>query len=216
MSDAADLAIHRHVFLPATAPHLPPLLLLHRTGGNEEELIPLARRILPGAALLAICGNVLEDGKPRFFRRIGKGDFDLADLQVRMGELEVFIEAAARHYQIPQPVALGHSNGANIIWPLVLAGTKVLSGAILLRPMLAFRPHEIADVAGLPVLVVTGDADQVVVPELAGDLPELCRAAGALVAHHVIKGGHDLTQDDLAVSSTWLKRQFRTARRRRA
>jgi phospholipase/carboxylesterase len=71
MNDAAALAIHRHVFLPATAPSLPPLLLVHRTGGNEEELIPLARRILPGAALLAICGNLLEDGKPRFFRRIG-------------------------------------------------------------------------------------------------------------------------------------------------
>src|ERR1700742_1919045 len=103
-----------HRFVPATLPHRPPLLLLHGTGGNEDDLVPLGRAVAPGSALLSPRGPVLENGMPRFFRRLAEGVFDEADVRRRAQDLADFVAAARVAYGLAAPVALGFSNGANI------------------------------------------------------------------------------------------------------
>ena len=103
-----------HRFEPGADPTLPPILLLHGTGGNETDLVPLGREIAPGAALLSPRGNVLEGDRPRFFRRFREGLFDEDDVRRRAGELSHFVMQARRAYGLDQPLALGYSNGANI------------------------------------------------------------------------------------------------------
>ena len=103
-----------HRYLPASGTGRRPLLLLHGTGGTEDDLLPLGRTIAPGAALLAPRGKVMENGMPRFFRRLAEGVFDEADVMARAAELAAFIDEAMRQYGLERPVALGFSNGANM------------------------------------------------------------------------------------------------------
>src|SRR6476646_3067578 len=105
------------------------LLLWHGTGGNERDLIPLGREIDPDASLLSPRGKILENGMPRFFRRLAEGVFDLEDLKYRTNELAEFIAAAGEHYGFAADklVAVGYSNGANIAASLLLLRPEVLS-----------------------------------------------------------------------------------------
>ncbi|RZK95567.1 MAG: alpha/beta hydrolase, partial [Methylobacterium sp.] len=151
-----------HRFVPATAPGLPPLLLLHGTGGDETDLLPLGRTLLPGAALLSPRGAVLENGMPRFFRRLAEGVFDEADLRRRAADLAGFIAEARTAYGLAAPVAVGFSNGANIAAALLLLHPGVLAGAVLLRPMVPLRETPPVDLAGRPVLMLSGAADPIV------------------------------------------------------
>src|SRR3972149_623629 len=122
-----------HRFIPATQDGLPPLLLLHGTGGDENDLVPLGEQLLPGAALLSPRGKVLENGMPRFFRRLKEGVFDLEDLKVRTAELASFVAAARTAYGLAPPIAVGFSNGANIAASLLLTQPDALSGPGPLR-----------------------------------------------------------------------------------
>ena len=207
MREAADpdaLALYEHVFVPAAGSGAAPLLVLPRTGGTEHDLVPFAQRLAPGAPILSLRGNVIEEGRPRFFRRHGAGDFDIEDLARRTVDLGRFVRAACSHYRLAPPVALGHSNGANIRWSLMLSGADVLAGAMLLRPMLAYRPEATADLRGFPVLVVAGDADRIVAPGRANDLPAVLTSAGAFVTLTWVSGGHDLTDQDESAARNWL------------
>jgi predicted esterase len=113
-----------------------PLLLLHGTGGDENDLIPLARMIAPTASFLSPRGKVLENGMPRFFRRLAEGVFDEDDVRRRANELADFVTNARSQYGITSPIALGYSNGANIAAAALLLRPSELAGAILLRAML--------------------------------------------------------------------------------
>jgi len=134
-----------HRFIPATQPGRPPLLLLHGTGGDENDLVPLGAQLSPGSALLSPRGKVLENGMPRFFRRLAEGVFDLADLKVRTAELGDFIAAARKAYGIDAPVAVGFSNGANIAASLLLTRPDLLAGAVLMLGVRQFAPKRISD-----------------------------------------------------------------------
>src|SRR5882757_2143834 len=127
-----------HEFVPGGSPRT--LLLLHGTGGNERDLIQLGRELDPNAALLSPRGKVLENGMPRFFRRLAEGVFDQADLKARTTELAAFIAAARSAYGLAAPVALGFSNGANIAASLLLTHPDALAGALLMRATLPFEP----------------------------------------------------------------------------
>lgn len=205
--EASDIDNYAHVFYPATASDRPSLLLLHRTGGNEHDLVPFARSVSPGSAVLAIRGDVLEDGRPRFFRRVGKGNFDIADLRQRTAGLDRFLGAACLHYGMTPPVAIGHSNGANIIWSLMFDGTENLSAAILLRPMLAFQPDRMANLSGFPVLILSGRQDEVVTIKRAKMLPLACMKAGADVTHIALDATHDRIAADEDATGDWLERR---------
>lgn len=193
-----------HRYEPASTPGRPPLLLLHGTGGDESDLVPLGRRIAPGAALLSPRGQVLEAGKPRFFRRLAEGVFDEDDLRRRAGELAEFVGAARRAYDLPAPLAVGFSNGANIAAALLLLRPGVLAGAALLRAMTPFQSPTDADLAGTPVLVLSGIVDPIVPAANAARLVALLARAGASVRHETLPAGHGLTQADLALTQAWI------------
>ena len=194
-----------HRFIPATQPGKPPLLLLHGTGGDENDLVPLAAQLSPGSALLSPRGNVTENGMPRFFRRLAEGVFDLADLKVRTAELADFIAAARMSYGIEAPVAVGFSNGANIAAALLLTRPQVLHGAVLLRAMLPFEPEPLPDLAGKPVLLLSGSNDTMISAAGRERLAAVLQAAGADLVYKVLPTGHNLTQNDLTIAAQWLE-----------
>ncbi len=197
----------RHRFVPAVDPGHPPLLLLHGTGGDEDDLVPLGRAVAPGAALLSPRGAVEENGMPRFFRRLAEGVFDEADLRRQTADLAQFVAAARDRYDLSAPVAVGFSNGANIAAALLLLHPGVLAGAVLLRAMAPFRQAPAAALPGTPVLLVSGAADPIVPAANAARLAAELNAAGATVTHRVLPVGHGLSQADVTVTSAWLKGQ---------
>jgi len=194
-----------HQFIPATTAGLPPLLLLHGTGGDENNLVPLGERLSPGAALLSPRGKVLENGMPLFFRRLAEGVFDQADLKLRTAELADFIAAARKEYGIEAPYAAGFSNGANIAASLLLTRPDVLRGAVLLRAMLPFEPPSPPDLAGKPVLLLSGANDPMISAAGRDRLVTVLQAAGAALTHKVLPTGHNLTQNDLTIAGYWLE-----------
>ncbi|UFN49027.1 alpha/beta hydrolase [Roseomonas sp. OT10] len=194
-----------HRFEPATAPDLPPLLLLHGTGGNEDDLLPLGRLVAPGAALLSPRGKVSENGMPRFFRRLAEGVFDEADLRRRTDELAEFVRDARAAYGIGAPVALGFSNGANIAAAMLLQRPGLLRGAALLRAMPPFRQPPEADLGGTPVLLLSGTADPIVPAASSAALAALLDRDGAAVTHHALPVGHGLSQMDVSLTRDWLR-----------
>lgn len=196
-----------HRFEPGTDASRPPLLLLHGTGGDENDLLPLGRQLAPGASLLSPRGKVLEGAAPRFFRRLAEGVFDEADLSRRTDELADFVAEARERYGLAAaPVAIGFSNGANIAAALLLQRPEVLAGAALLRAMSPFRAPPRADLAGKPVLILSGAFDPIVPAENAERLSKTLAEAGALVDQRVLPTGHGLSQADLTLLRDWLGR----------
>jgi phospholipase/carboxylesterase len=194
-----------HRFLPATRPGRPPLLLLHGTGGDENDLLSLGQDIAPGSALLSPRGKALEHGMPRFFRRLAEGVFDLDDLKARTRELASFVEAARKTYQLGPVIALGFSNGANIAASLLLTRPDILGGAILLRAMLPFEPDQTPQLEGKPVLMLSGKADPFMPAASRQRLAELLAESGAQLTHRTLDAGHNLTQNDLYTATEWLE-----------
>jgi phospholipase/carboxylesterase len=197
-----------HTFVEAEDRLRQPILLLHRTGASETALIPWAKKQWPGAALLAPRGNVLENGRPRFFRRIGQAQFDLDDLRMQTIELRLFVEAARDAYSLDAPIAVGHSNGANIAWSLIFSQPNALIGAVLIRPLMPIDPGEVAESSGLPVLILSGSEDKIVSPEAALALPNRLRIAGAEVSQVFLRAGHDLVPEDGEIVRAWLSGNF--------
>lgn len=195
----------QHRFLPGRDPAAPALLLLHGTGGNEDDLLPLGEALHPGAARLSPRGPVLENGMPRFFRRLAEGVFDLEDLRLRTEQLADFVDAARREYGIEPPIAVGFSNGANIAAALLLLRPGTLSGALLLRPMVPLVPDPLPGLDGVPVQLVAGRMDPIVPPAQTEELAELLGRAGAEVQVSWLPGGHALTREDLEIGRRWLQ-----------
>jgi predicted esterase len=212
MSDRPDSQT-RTEFVHRWIPHRTSrtvLLLLHGTGGNEDDLVPLAPAIAPGASVLSPRGRVLEHGMPRFFRRLAEGVFDIPDLIARTEELAGFIADAAAKYGFDprRVVALGNSNGANIAGAMLLLHPHVLAGAILLRPMVPLEPATIPDLGGKPVQIVAGRFDELVTFEQTEALAALLRRAGASVDLHWTDAGHRFVRDDLEAMQSWLEAHF--------
>jgi phospholipase/carboxylesterase len=197
-----DLFTHRYV--PATRPGLPPLLLLHGTGGNEDDLLPLGPMLSPGSALLSPRGRVLEGGMPRFFRRLREGVFDEPDVRHRARELAGFIAAAREAHGLRAPVAVGFSNGANIAAALLQLHPEALAGAVLWRAMVPLQDPPKADLAGRRILMTSGAADPIVPAANAARLAAILQADGAEVRHEVLPAGHGLVQPDIDLANAWL------------
>src|ERR671920_164138 len=196
-----------HRFDPAEEPGAPTLLLLHGTGGDENDLLPLGRMLDERAALLSPRGKVLENGMPRFFRRLSMGVFDEEDLVNRTHELASFVEEAASEYGLdPKRLfAVGFSNGANIAASLLLLHPDLLAGAVLLRAMAPFEPEMSPDLSGTPVYLAAGRSDQMVPPESTEHLAELLKAAGAEVTLDWQPGGHGIGRTEIEAARSWLK-----------
>jgi phospholipase/carboxylesterase len=191
----------------AIDPEAPPLLLLHGTGGNEDDLVPLGRMIAPNSTLLSPRGKVLENGMPRFFRRLAEGIFDEDDVRRRAGELADFVEEARKAYQLSSPIALGYSNGANIAAAVLLLRPEVLSGAILLRVIPPLSRTPAVDLHGKPVMIASGEHDAIIMPEKAAQLASLLQQRGAVVDQHMLPAGHELSQVDISLARAWMEKQ---------
>ena len=183
------------------------LLVLHGTGGNENDLVPLARELLPDAAILSPRGKVVERGMPRFFRRLAEGVFDLEDLALRTDELARFVDDASASYGFDRDrvIALGFSNGANITASMLLRLGAVLRGAMLLSPMLPFETAKTPDLSSVAVFIGAGTADTIIPPAQARRLVDALRAAGADVTDYWHPAGHTITHEELRAAKAWLK-----------
>jgi predicted esterase len=203
-----------HHYQPGKTPQSPTLLLLHGTGGNEQDLLPLAPDLMPEAGVLSPRGKVLEHGMPRFFRRLAEGVFDLEDLRVRTAELADFVSAAAAHYgfDAARVIAAGFSNGANIAASIVLLRPGVLHRAVLFRAMVPLVPDPLPSLPGTSVLVSNGRADPIVPLAETERLAALLRDAGAEVALVWQAAGHHLVPEDLTRAREWLESPGRSTK----
>jgi predicted esterase len=195
-----------HVFHPPVTPDAPVLLLLHGTGADEHDLLPLAERLLPDAGILSPRGKVLERGMPRFFRRLAEGVFDIDDLKLRTQELAEFVAASskAHNFSTEKIIAVGFSNGANIAGALLLLRPDVLGGAILFRAMVPLVPETLLQIPKTPVLISNGKTDPLVAAAETERLAALLRSAGADVAVSWQAAGHELTEGDVTTAREWL------------
>ena len=195
-----------HRYLPGEDESGATLLVLHGTGGNEEDLIPLAQDLAPGAAILSPRGKVSEYGAPRFFRRLAEGVFDHEDLLFRTHELAEFVEAAAVQYgfDLSKVVAVGYSNGANVAASTILLHPGLLRAAVLFRAMVPFEPEVTPDLSGLPVLMAAGRMDRMIPPDNTQRLADILAEAGADVDLRWRDVGHPLTYEEVGEAREWL------------
>jgi predicted esterase len=198
--------IHRFVPAADSSNRQRTLLLLHGTGGNESDLLPLGRALDPGAALLSPRGQVLENGMPRFFRRLAEGVFDEEDVVRRARELAEFVTAASDEHQIDltKMTAVGYSNGANIAAAMLLLGIAPFRTAILLRAMVPLSPATPPQLAGVGVIICNGKHDVIMPMSNARQLASMLRAAGADVTLRFEEAGHELTSRDINAARDWL------------
>ncbi len=197
-----------HRFLPSRNEVGLTLLLLHGTGGDEKDLIPIGQKIAPKATILSPRGKVLENEMPRFFRRIEEGVFDLEDLQFRTNELADFVKAASTKYNfnLNKLIAVGFSNGANIAASMLLLRPGSLAGAILFRPMLPIVPVTLPDLSSKPIFISSGLYDQVVPKSSVDRLLQLLRKAGASVEMNWNAANHGLTEREITLAGSWLQK----------
>ncbi|MFX3636523.1 MAG: alpha/beta hydrolase [Candidatus Pristimantibacillus sp.] len=195
----------KHIYKQGTDSSQPVLVLLHGTGGNEHDLLPLAEIISPTSSVLSVRGNVLENGMPRFFRRLAEGIFDIEDLKFRTQELNEFLDQAAVEYGFDRNnlVAVGYSNGANIAGSLLFHYQNSLRGAILHHPMVPIRGTELPDMSQLPVFIGAGKNDPICPPRETEDLEVLLSGAGASVTVHWEQFGHQLTATEVNAAAAW-------------
>lgn len=199
-----DVSSFVYRFEPGSEAGAPPLLLLHGTGGDENDLLQLGAMISPGSALISPRGRVLEHGMPRFFRRLAEGVFDEEDVRKRALELGEFVESARQRHGTEAPVAVGFSNGANIAAALLLMKPDALAGAVLLRAMVPLSKPPRARLDGKPVLILSGQADPIVPANNAARLSAMLSDAGAKVVHSTLPAGHQLSQADVRLARDWI------------
>ena len=187
------------------------LLLLHGTGGDENDLIPLAQRLSPNASLLSLRGKVLENGMPRFFRRLSEGVFDLEDLKFRTQELGKFVKYASQIYpfSLDKTFALGFSNGANMAASILLSNPEVIKGAILFRAMIPFIPDDLPNLKNKEIFLSAGLLDPIVSKEQVTELSKLFRKCGANVTLKWQQSGHNLLESDIKDAIEWLSKNSR-------
>jgi predicted esterase len=202
---SADLGF-AHRFVPGEDDSGLTLLVLHGTGGTEEDLIPLAKELAPTAAILSPRGKVSEFGALRFFRRLAEGVFDHEDLVFRTHELAEFVETASEEYGFDKSklVATGYSNGANIAGSLILLHPGLLRAAVLFRAMVPFEPEVTPDLSGMPVFMASGRRDQMIPPDNSQRLADILGEAGADVDLRWRDTGHGLTYEEVAEAKDWL------------
>jgi phospholipase/carboxylesterase len=201
----------KHIFNKGTDSTKPTFLLLHGTGGNELDLLPLAGRIDDEANVLSVRGNVLENGMPRFFRRLAEGVFDEEDLIFRTKELNQFLDEAAEKYSFDRNnmIAIGYSNGANIAASLLFHYQDALKGAILHHPMVPRKGMILPDLSGKSVFIAAGTNDPICSPMESAELQSLLEKANTDVELHWENRGHQLTMEEVEAAANWYRRIYK-------
>lgn len=199
-----------HIYEQGTDANAPTLVLFHGTGGTERDLLGLGRLLSPQSPLLGIRGNILENGMPRFFRRLAEGVFDQEDLAFRTEETYRFLQQAADEYGLDRGkfVAVGYSNGANIAASLMFRYADAFSGAVLHHPMVPTRGIPLPDLSGTPVFIGAGKNDPICPPSETEELQQLLEGAGAQVTVRWEHHGHQLTRTEAEAAAAWYKERF--------
>ena len=202
---------YNYIFVPSDNNSDLTLILLHGTGGDEHDLIDIGKKIDPHANLISPRGNVLEGQYNRFFERFSDGVFNEADIKKRSMDLAHFIEAAKEKHDLKNTniVAVGFSNGANMAASILLLYPQVLNGAILLRAMLPIKPSEKPNLNNKPILLLSGINDRMMAESKVKELAELFKAGGAKLTHEWQNTGHNLTSQDVEISTKWLSDNFK-------
>jgi phospholipase/carboxylesterase len=200
----------KHIFKQGSDTTKPTLILLHGTGGTEEDLLPIGEMISPTSSVLSIRGNVLENGMPRFFRRLAEGVFDQEDLILRTHELYEFLAEAAEKYGLDRHnmVAVGYSNGANIAGSVLFHYEDAFKGAILHHPMVPLRNKELPNLAEIPVFIGAGRNDSICPAQESEDLHTLLTGAGAVTELHWENNGHQLSRTEVHAAGIWFEKYF--------
>lgn len=222
MIKSTDFGFH-HIFINSTSYHSTTnsfqdketnrnltLVLLHGTGGNEEDLIFLGKKIDPDASILSPRGKVLENGMPRFFKRLAEGVFDIEDLKFRTHQLADFIQNCSSHYKfdLNQTIAVGFSNGANIASSILLLRPDVIQGAILFRAMVPLIPNSLPDLYNKKILLSAGLNDPIVPRTETENLYRLFQKTNSNVTLKWQNSSHNLIQNDLIIAKEWLSNNF--------
>jgi phospholipase/carboxylesterase len=194
-----------HKFIKGQNPTRPTLLLLHGTGGNENDLLPVGKLIDADANLLAVRGEVIENGMPRFFRRLAPGVFDEQDLMYRTSQLHDFIDQASKTYDFDRGdvIAVGYSNGANIAANMLMQIPYSLRGAILMHPMLPRKEGTIPALKDIQVLITAGNNDPIVPIQSTQALKKVLDDHGAKVSLTWFKFGHKLSSEEIQFIIKW-------------
>lgn len=200
----------KHIYKKGKNASKPTLLLLHGTGGNENDLLPLANMIDQEASILSVRGNILENGMPRFFRRLAEGVFDEEDLIFRTRELHDFLDEASEKYGFSRDniVAIGYSNGANIAASLLFHYKNALKGAILHHPMVPRRGIELPELSDTEVFLAAGKNDPICPAQESEELKSLLSSANASVEMHWENSGHQLTLSEVEAARDWYTGKF--------
>jgi len=200
----------KHIYQAGNDKNAPTFVLLHGTGGNEHDLLPIANMIAPDASILGVRGNVLENGMPRFFRRLAEGIFDEEDLIFRTNELNEFLNEAAEKYEFDRNrlVAIGYSNGANIAASLMYHLPTALHGAILFHAMVPRRGIHLPDLSNTHIFIGAGTNDPIIPQQETKELIETLRNANAIVEEHWGHAGHQLTRDEVEKAREWYIRLY--------
>ena len=197
----------KHIFQKGDSSK-PVFLLLHGTGGNESDLLPLAEIIDPNASILSVRGNVSENGMPRFFKRLAAGVFDEEDLKLRTKELYEFIQESAENFSFDSKkvVPIGYSNGANIAANLLFHYENIFEKAILFHPMVPMRGIDLPDMSQTSVFIGAGENDPICLPEETKELANLLHSAQASVFIQWEKMGHQLTRSEVDSAKKWYEK----------
>ncbi|MFQ3543074.1 alpha/beta hydrolase [Halobacillus rhizosphaerae] len=200
----------KHIFKAGKEGNHKTLLMLHGTGGTENDLLQVAELIDPNAAVLSVRGNVLEQGMSRFFKRLREGVFDEEDLKKQTNELNTFLAEAAEEYSFDRRkvIAVGYSNGANIAGSLLFHFQDSLEGALLFHPMVPIRGVDLPNLTGTPIFIGAGENDPICSSEETKELHALLQSAGAEVKVHWEERGHQLTQSEVLAAKDWYKELF--------
>jgi phospholipase/carboxylesterase len=200
----------KHIFKQGSDVSAPTLVLFHGTGGTEEDLMPIGQMISPSSSILSVRGNVLENGMPRFFRRLAEGVFDEVDLVNRTQEVYAFLDEASEKYGIDRRnmVAIGYSNGANIAGSLLFHYEDAFKGAILHHPMVPLRNKELPDLSGIPVFIGAGRNDMMCPAQESEDLKALLVGAGSVTDLHWENNGHQLSRTEIDAAGEWFSKHF--------
>jgi phospholipase/carboxylesterase len=207
-ANTVELMDFIHKFKPGRLPVT--VLLLHGSGGDENDLLPIAGALAPGAAVLSPRGNVLQHGAQRFFSYPGPDGFDAEEIRQRVDDLAGWIDRMTKEYGLdPQRLyALGYSNGANIAAAIMLLSPGAIAGACLFRSRAVVTPATLPDLGGVPVLISAGQTDHVIPPGSAEILGQLLTTAGARVDLAIQNAGHDLTPADFSLAKQWFAKLF--------
>jgi len=185
------------------------LVLLHGTGADEHDLLPLAQQVAPEHRYLSLRGNVNENGMNRFFKRISFGVFDEENIRNEAQKLADFIQTFIKDNSLTtnDVTFLGFSNGANMILALLMLHPQVVSKAVLLHPMMPLEETKI-DLSQHKIAISYGETDQMITPQQSKQVITFLENAGVEVATFSHQGGHGVTKEEVMFVKQFLRKNI--------